>query len=125
MNSFAYAVKHVACPKCSAAAGVGCTLKSGKPATSCHNERLAPSRAYALRCAGFDEAYIARNEQRRAAEARTNARVKARKWMGDDAASWAVFIDGRVFVSGLTQSEVPYYKREAAAKIEALHQGEK
>lgn len=40
-------------------------------------------------------------------------KITARKYMGDDAASWAVFIDGAPFVTGLTKSEVPYYKGEA------------
>lgn len=38
-------------------------------------------------------------------------KITARKFMGDDAASWAIFVDGRVFVSGLTKSEIPYYRR--------------
>lgn len=39
----------------------------------------------------------------------------ARKWGGDDAASWAVFLPGQrePFVSGLTRTEVPYYKEQA------------
>lgn len=37
-------------------------------------------------------------------------RVTARKYMGDDAGSWAVFVDGRVRVTGLTKSEVAGYK---------------
>jgi len=45
-------------------------------------------------------------------------RVTARKHGGDDAYSWAVFVDGRVMVSGLSKSEVPYYKRVAAKKLE-------
>lgn len=40
-------------------------------------------------------------------------RITARKVGGDDASSWAVFIDGRQFVNGLTRSEVPYYKEQA------------
>jgi hypothetical protein len=38
-------------------------------------------------------------------------KVTARKYMGDDAYSWAVFVDGRVAVSGLSRREVPHYKR--------------
>lgn len=34
--------------------------------------------------------------------------------MGDDKHSWAVFIDGIPFITGLSRSEVPYYKKEAA-----------
>lgn len=40
-------------------------------------------------------------------------RITARKHMGDDAASWAVFVDGRPMVTGLTKPEVPYYKKQA------------
>jgi hypothetical protein len=41
-------------------------------------------------------------------------KVTARKWMGDDAGSWAVFLPGQSqpFVSGLTKAEVPYYKSQ-------------
>lgn len=45
-------------------------------------------------------------------------RVSARKYQGDDYASWAVFIDGRPFVTGLTQTEVPYYKKQAYKKLQ-------
>lgn len=43
-------------------------------------------------------------------------KVWARKWNGDDSHSWAVFIPGQAepFVSGLTYSEVNYYKTQAA-----------
>jgi len=44
-------------------------------------------------------------------------RISARKHGGDDAASWAVFIDNRPFVGGLTQSEVGHYKAIAAQKL--------
>jgi len=40
-------------------------------------------------------------------------RVTAKKWRGDDEASWAVFIDGRPFVTGLTKREVAHYKQQA------------
>lgn len=40
-------------------------------------------------------------------------RVTARKYMGDDLYSWAVFIDGHPFVTGLGHREVPYYKKVA------------
>jgi hypothetical protein len=40
-------------------------------------------------------------------------RVSARKYMGDDMYSWAVFIDGKPFVTGLGNSQVDYYKRQA------------
>lgn len=45
------------------------------------------------------------------------SRVTARKYMGDDAGSWAVFIDGRPYVTGLTKSEVPYYRKLAKERI--------
>lgn len=40
-------------------------------------------------------------------------RVTTAKFMGDDRASWAVFIDGRTFVTGLTRRELPYWKQRA------------
>jgi len=46
-------------------------------------------------------------------------RVTARKHMGDDAGSWAVFIDGGVFVNGLTAGECWYYKTLACETIMA------
>lgn len=45
-------------------------------------------------------------------------RITARKFMGNDAASWAVFIDNVPFVTGLTKREVPYYKTQAKAAVE-------
>lgn len=44
---------------------------------------------------------------------RLSRRITARKAGGDDLASWAVFIDGRQFVNGLTRPEVPHYRRQA------------
>lgn len=46
-------------------------------------------------------------------ERQLDRRINARKYLGDDRASWAVFIDGRPFVTGLERAEVPYYKRQA------------
>ena len=40
-------------------------------------------------------------------------KITARKHGGDDRASWAVFVDGRMFVNGLTKREVQYYKDKA------------
>ena len=37
--------------------------------------------------------------------------VTARKHGGDDAYSWAVFLDGRPVVTGLSKREVPYHRR--------------
>lgn len=42
-------------------------------------------------------------------------RITARKYMGDDAYSWAVFADGRPVVTGLSRPEVAYHKRQVAA----------
>lgn len=39
-------------------------------------------------------------------------RITARKYQGDDSYSWAVFVDGRPRMTGLSKSEVPYYKKE-------------
>lgn len=47
-------------------------------------------------------------------------RVTARKYMGDDAYSWAVFIDGKPMVTGLSRREVPFYKSEANKVVEAM-----
>ena len=40
-------------------------------------------------------------------------KITAKKYMGSDAGSWAVFIDGHPFVTGLNHDEVPTYKRLA------------
>jgi hypothetical protein len=40
-------------------------------------------------------------------------RVTARKYEGDDAYSWAVFIDGYPMVTGLNSSIVPHYRKKA------------
>jgi hypothetical protein len=45
--------------------------------------------------------------------AKVTKRVTARKYGGDDAYSWAVFIDGRPMVTGLNNSIVPHYRNEA------------
>jgi hypothetical protein len=45
-------------------------------------------------------------------------KITARKYEGDDAQSWAVFVDGRVFVSGLGHRDVAYHKKVAAELIE-------
>ena len=41
-------------------------------------------------------------------------KITARKYMGDDKYSWAVFVDGRPVVTGLLRSQVAYYKRLVA-----------
>lgn len=40
-------------------------------------------------------------------------KITARKYMGDDAYSWAVFVDGRPAFTGLSRREVTYYKQLA------------
>lgn len=46
------------------------------------------------------------------------ATITAKKYMGDDKSSWAIFVDGRPVVTGLTRSEVPYWKRRVARDLE-------
>ena len=41
-------------------------------------------------------------------------KITSRKYEGDDAYSHAVFIDGKPAFTGLTRSQVPYYKKKAA-----------
>lgn len=36
-------------------------------------------------------------------------RITSRKYMGDDAYSWAVFLDGRPAYTGLSRGQVRYY----------------
>jgi len=50
---------------------------------------------------------------------RKGPRITARKYLGDDAGSWAVFVDGLPFVAGLTRPEVAYYKRQAQESLDA------
>lgn len=38
-------------------------------------------------------------------------RITARKYMGDDSESWAVFLDGKPVFTGMNKRSVPYYKR--------------
>jgi hypothetical protein len=40
--------------------------------------------------------------------------ITARKYMGDDSQSWAVFKQGRPVVTGLNRSLVDYYKKQVA-----------
>ena len=39
-------------------------------------------------------------------------RVTAKKYMGDDLYSWAVFLDGRPVMTGISKSQVKYYKKQ-------------
>lgn len=41
-------------------------------------------------------------------------KITSRKYEGDDAYSWAVFVDGRPVFTGLSQREVAHYKKKAA-----------
>ena len=42
-------------------------------------------------------------------------KITARKHGGDDAYSWAVFINGRPAFTGLSRSQVAYYRKQAEA----------
>lgn len=44
-------------------------------------------------------------------------RISASKYQGDDHYSWAVFIDGLPFVTGLAKDEVSYYKQRAVDRL--------
>ena len=44
-------------------------------------------------------------------------RVTARKYGGDDLASWAIFVDGRPTVTGLTRREVSYWKARVEREL--------
>lgn len=46
-------------------------------------------------------------------------RITARKYLGDDAYSWAVFVDGRPKVTGLSRREVAYWKKRLATELAA------
>lgn len=45
-------------------------------------------------------------------------RITARKHLGDDSASWAVFTDGFPSFTGLTRSEVAYYRKLAQEALD-------
>lgn len=44
-------------------------------------------------------------------------RVKAQKYMGDDKYSWAVFVDGKPFVTGISRDQIAYYKQRAYERL--------
>lgn len=44
-------------------------------------------------------------------------KITAKKYMGDDRASWAIFVDGKPVLTGLERSEVPYYRQEVERKL--------
>lgn len=52
-----------------------------------------------------------------AEEKKIAKRVTARKWMGDDRYSWAVFIDGRVKWDGMSQREAMWRKNAEIKKL--------
>jgi hypothetical protein len=56
----------------------------------------------------------------------TYPKITARKWRGDDKGSWAIFVSNQSYpvVSGLTKSEVPYYKKLTEEKLREKKGGE-
>lgn len=44
-------------------------------------------------------------------------RVSCKKLQGDNHFSWAVFLDGKPFVTGLHKTETTYYKRQAIDRL--------
>ena len=46
-------------------------------------------------------------------------RIAVKKYMGDDAYSWAVFVDGRPVVSGLSRSEARYHRGQVESMLAA------
>jgi len=53
------------------------------------------------------------------ADAKVASRVTAKKYGGNDNLSWAVFVDGKPMVTGLSADEVPYYKKQALSKLKS------
>ena len=45
-------------------------------------------------------------------------KITAKKYMGDDTGSWAIFVNGRPVVTGLTKREISYYKKLTAKALE-------
>lgn len=47
------------------------------------------------------------------------ARVTIKKWNGDDAYSWAVFVDGvpQTSLSGLNRRQAAYYRDQVRAQL--------
>lgn len=39
-------------------------------------------------------------------------KITTRKYMGNDAYSWAVFADGRPIITGLSKTEAAYHKQQ-------------
>lgn len=48
--------------------------------------------------------------------------ITARKYMGDDMYSWAVFVKGRPMMTGLSRGEVDYYKRSVLRQLIQIEQ---
>lgn len=48
-------------------------------------------------------------------------KVTARKYLGDDRYSWAIFVDGRPAVTGLSRREVPYHKQRIKEILREKH----
>lgn len=44
-------------------------------------------------------------------------KVTTGKYMGDDAYSWAVFVDGRPYYTGLSARERTYYRKKLIEKF--------
>ncbi len=64
-----------------------------------------------------DEIIKSIEKEQKLEESKSTSKITARKYQGDDAGSWAVFIDGRPFATGLTNREVPHYKEKAAKMV--------
>lgn len=64
----------------------------------------------ARRAERLQTAVDTREAERLAAERRLARRITARKYMGDDSESWAVFLDGRPAYTGMNRRSVPYYR---------------
>ena len=48
-------------------------------------------------------------------------KITAKQEGGDDGYCYVVRVNGKIFVGGLTRSEVSYYKKEALQRWEAEH----
>jgi hypothetical protein len=51
------------------------------------------------------------------AERRVAKRVRIQKYLGDDAYSWALFVDGRPCFTGLTQHMAQHERRKAIRNL--------
>lgn len=48
---------------------------------------------------------------------KTLRRVSVGKYLGDDAYSWAVFVDGRPVATGCSRSEASYHRRHIERRL--------